>query len=80
MKKISLQKLLDGSDSKNQSKELKRLKDAMTKDCYFLLVDHGVSEKIIDDAYEQSRIFHNLDDSDSTKQAAHYRHAHSGRG
>ena len=52
----------------------------MTEDCYFLLVDHGVSEKIIDDAYEQSRIFHNLDDSDSTKQAAHYRHAYSGRG
>ena len=80
MKKISLKKLLNGSDSKNQSNESKRLKDAMTEDCYFLLVDHGVSEKIIDDAYEQSRIFHNLDDSDSKKQAAHYRHAYSGRG
>ncbi|GIT37085.1 MAG: hypothetical protein Ct9H300mP6_09530 [Gammaproteobacteria bacterium] len=80
MKKISLEKLLNGSDSKNQSDESKRLKDAMTEDCYFLLVDHGVSEQIIDDAYEQSRIFHNLDDSDLKKQAAHYRHAHSGRG
>ena len=80
MKKISLKRLLDDSNQNDQSTELKRLRDALIQDCYFILTNHGVSEKVIDAAYDQSRIFHNMKDSNSIKQATHYRHAHSGRG
>jgi len=80
VKKISLKRLLDDSNQNDQSTELKRLRDALIQDCYFILTNHGVSEKVIDAAYDQSRIFHNMKDSNSIKQATHYRHAHSGRG
>ena len=80
MKKISLKRLLDDSDQQNQSTELKRLRNALIEDCYFLLIDHGVSEKVIDEAYGQSKTFHDMEDSDPIKQATHYRHAHGGRG
>jgi len=80
VKKISLKKLQDSSNPRNQSDESKRLKDALLEDCYFLLVDHGISEKIIDEAYKQSKIFHEMEDSDPRKEATHYRYAHGGRG
>ena len=65
MKKISLKRLLDDSDQQNQSTELKRLRNALIEDCYFLLIDHDVSEKVIDEAYGQSKTFHDIKDSDS---------------
>ena len=80
MKKISLKRLLDDSNQHDQSTELQRLRDALIKDCYFLLIDHGVSEKVIDEAYGQSKTFHDMKDSDPIKQATHYRYAHGGRG
>jgi len=80
MKKISLKKLLDNSNLEIQANESKRLKDALINDCYFLLTDHGVAEEIIDNAYDQSKAFHDLKNSDSKKQATHYRYGHSGRG
>ena len=80
MKKISLKRLLDDSHQQDQSTELKRLTDALIEDCYFLLIDHGVSEKVIDEAYGQSKTFHDMKDSDPIKQATHYRYAHGGRG
>ena len=80
MKKISLKRLLDDSHQQDQSTQLKRLTDALIEDCYFLLIDHGVSEKVIDEAYGQSKTFHDMKDSDPIKQATHYRYAHGGRG
>ena len=69
-------------DPKNSAaqQEVKKLKETLLGEGFFLLIDHGIENEIIDKAYEQSEIFHNLDDNDPRKQATHYRYAHFGRG
>ncbi len=69
-------------DPKNSAaqQEVKKLKETLLGEGFFLLIDHGIENEIIDKAYEQSEIFHNLDDDDPRKQATHYRYAHFGRG
>ncbi len=79
MQKISLKNILS-ENQKISSNEQKSLRDAMIKDCYFLLIDHGIDNSVIDSAYDQSRLFHSMSDNDPKKQASHYRHADSSRG
>lgn len=69
-------------DPKNSAaqQEVKKLKETLLGEGFFLLIDHGIENEIIDKAFEQSEIFHNLDDDDPRKQATHYRYAHFGRG
>ena len=66
--------------SDNILDKVKKLREILLGEGFFLLVEHGIENSIIDKAYEQSEIFHNLDDNDPRKQATHYRHSRFGRG
>ena len=80
MKTLSLNNFFIDPKSSAAQQEIKKLKESLLGEGFFLLVEHGIENSIIDKAYEQSEIFHNLDDDDPRKQATHYRHSHFGRG
>ena len=77
---LSLNNFIIDPKSSAAQQEVKKLKETLLGEGFFLLVEHGIENSIIDKAYEQSEIFHNLDDDDPRKQATHYRHSHFGRG
>ena len=77
---LSLNNFIIDPKSSAAQQEVKKLKETLLGEGFFLLVDHGIENEIIDKAYEQSKIFHDLDDDDPKKQATHYRHSHFGRG
>ena len=77
---LSLNNFFIDPKSSAAQQEVKKLKETLLGEGFFLLVEHGIENSIIDKAYEQSEIFHNLDDDDPRKQATHYRHSHFGRG
>ena len=80
MEILSLNNFFIDPKSSAAQQEVKKLKETLLGEGFFLLVDHGIENEIIDKAYEQSKIFHDLDDDDPKKQATHYRHSHFGRG
>ncbi len=80
METLSLKNYIVDPKSEAAQQEIKKLKETLLGEGFFLLVDHGIENSIINKAYEQSEIFHNLDDDDPRKQATHYRHSHFGRG
>ena len=80
METLSLNNFIIDPKSSAAQQEVKKLKETLLGEGFFLLVEHGIENSIIDKAYEQSEIFHNLDDDDPRKQATHYRHSHFGRG
>ena len=80
MEILSLNNFFIDPKSSAAQQEVKKLKETLLGEGFFLLVDHGIENAIIDKAYKQSEIFHNLDDDDPRKQATHYRHSHFGRG
>ena len=80
METLSLNNFIIDPKSSAAQQEVKKLKETLLGEGFFLLVDHGIENAIIDNAYKQSEIFHNLDDDDPRKQATHYRHSHFGRG
>ena len=80
MEILSLNNFFIDPKSSAAQQEVKKLKETLLGEGFFLLVEHGIENTIIDKAYEQSEIFHNLDDDDLRKQATHYRHSHFGRG
>ena len=80
MQKIDVNKITNSSNPIDRKDELERFKNALIKDSFCLLVNHTISKELIDKAYDQSKLFHDMDDSDDRKQAAHYRFAESGRG
>ena len=53
-------------DPKNSAaqQEVKKLKETLLGEGFFLLIDHGIENEIIDKAYEQSEIFDNFDVDD----------------
>ena len=80
METLSLNNFIIDPKNSAAQQEVKKLKETLLGEGFFLLIDHGIENEIIDKAYEQSEIFHNLDDDDPRKQATHYRYAHFGRG
>ena len=80
METLSLNNFKIDPKSPAAKQEINQLKEALLGEGFFLLEDHGIENEIIDKAYEQSEIFHNLDDDDSRKEATHYRYSHFGRG
>ena len=80
MEILSLNNFFIDPKSSAALQEVKKLKETLFGEGFFILVDHGIENEIIDKAYEQSKIFHDLDDDDPKKQATHYRHSHFGRG
>ena len=80
MKKIDVKKLTDRTNPDDRETELEKFKEALISDSFCLLVNHSIPNEVIDKAYAQSKLFHNMDDADDRKQATHYRHAHFGRG
>lgn len=80
MQKIDVKKLTDISNPIDRANEMERFKNALVGDSFCLLINHNIPEEVIDQAYSQSKLFHDMDDSDERKQATHYRHAHFGRG
>ena len=80
MEILSLNNFFIDPKSSAAQQEVKKLKETLLREGFFLLVDHGIENEIIDKAYEQSKVFHDLDDHDPKKQATHYRYSHFGRG
>ena len=80
MKTLSLNNFFIDPKSSAAQQEIKKLKETLLGEGFFLLVEHGIENSIIDKAYEHAEIIHNLDDDDPRKQATHYRHSHFGRG
>ena len=80
LKKLSFKNFQIDIDSKAAQREIDLLKEALYANEVLILIDHKIPKEIIDNAYEQSKIFHSLDDDDPRKQSAHYRNAHFGRG
>ena len=76
METLSLNNFKIDPKSPAAQQEINQLKEALLGEGFFLLIDHGIENEIIDKAYEQSEIFHNLDNDDPRKQATHYRYSH----